>query len=374
MAVVAISALPASTVLAGTDILPAVVGGITKKITASNLRTQLFGLGATDPLSIGILTAVGNSTITGTLSGVTTLTATSGLFSSITQTAVSAGQLILNTSSGAVTDNNLVFFQRGGATKWRLGTNNSGTNSDAFEIYNEGAGVTAISIANSTRIVTFASGLVVTASGLVVVAGGMVVTAGDGQFTAGNLIFGAASARIIPGVTQIAIRNNANSADNFWINDAGQVFTRSTLTVGGGGFTVTGGQSVLQNLQLSGTPALVIATAVSRIQPGATSLSFRNNANSADNLIILDNGDSTFSRGNLTLTLGNFIITGVAGTMQIGGNQVVGARLVGYTNAWTGAAANLATAYDASTITLPQLAARVRALQESITTHGLIGP
>lgn len=115
-----------------------------------------------------------------------------------------------------------------------------------------------------------------------------------------------------------------------------------------------------------------MATAASKFVPGATSLTFRNNADTQDNVAITDAGNVTVGRGDLTVSIGNFIITGVAGTVQIGGNQVIGPRLTGYTNAWTGAAANKATGYDASTITLPQLAARVRALQESLTSHGLI--
>jgi hypothetical protein len=52
--------------------------------------------------------------------------------------------------------------------------------------------------------------------------------------------------------------------------------------------------------------------------------------------------------------------------------QVVGPRRTGYTNAMTGTV-NRATSYDTSTITLVQLAQRVKALQDDLTTHGLIG-
>lgn len=53
-------------------------------------------------------------------------------------------------------------------------------------------------------------------------------------------------------------------------------------------------------LRLSST-AMTFAAAASRIVPGATSFSHRNNANSADNLIILDAGASTF-RTTLAVT------------------------------------------------------------------------
>jgi hypothetical protein len=61
-----------------------------------------------------------------------------------------------------------------------------------------------------------------------------------------------------------------------------------------------------------------------------------------------------------------------AGNIQIASNQVIGARIGGYTNPFTGAT-NKPTAYDTATITLPQLAERVAALQASLTAHGLIG-
>lgn len=54
-----------------------------------------------------------------------------------------------------------------------------------------------------------------------------------------------------------------------------------------------------------------------------------------------------------------------------GGTKVLGARDTGYT-AMTGAP-NKAAAYDVATVTLPQLAARVAALQASLTAHGQIG-
>ena len=67
------------------------------------------------------------------------------------------------------------------------------------------------------------------------------------------------------------------------------------------------------------------------------------------------------------------------GTLNLRGNlyrqgtQVVGVRATGYTNAMTGTK-NRATAYATGTITLAQLAERVGALLDDLTTHGLIGP
>jgi hypothetical protein len=58
--------------------------------------------------------------------------------------------------------------------------------------------------------------------------------------------------------------------------------------------------------------------------------------------------------------------------LQVAGTQVVSSRVTGYT-AFTGTNTNRGTAYDTATITLVQLAERVRALQVDLTAHGLIG-
>jgi len=57
---------------------------------------------------------------------------------------------------------------------------------------------------------------------------------------------------------------------------------------------------------------------------------------------------------------------------SIGANQILGARDTGWT-AFSGSASDKATAYDTATITLAQLAGRVRAIQIALTTHGIIG-
>jgi hypothetical protein len=66
-----------------------------------------------------------------------------------------------------------------------------------------------------------------------------------------------------------------------------------------------------------------------------------------------------------------------AGTLNViadiyrGGTKVGGTRDTGWT-AMTGTA-DEATAYATGTVTLPQLAGRVMALQAALATHGLIG-
>jgi hypothetical protein len=70
-------------------------------------------------------------------------------------------------------------------------------------------------------------------------------------------------------------------------------------------------------------------------------------------------------------TAGNFnLISG--NLLTIASTQILTTRRTGYTNAMTGTA-NRATSYATSTITLVQLAERMKALLDDLTTHGIIG-
>jgi hypothetical protein len=56
-----------------------------------------------------------------------------------------------------------------------------------------------------------------------------VVDSGNLTLTAGALVFGAASSQVIPGTGSLSFRNNANSADNLIIANAGGVVARLSL-------------------------------------------------------------------------------------------------------------------------------------------------
>jgi len=78
--------------------------------------------------------------------------------------------------------------------------------------------------------------------------------------------------------------------------------------------------------------------------------------------------------GHVTLggTAGNYLnINNATGELRINGTKVSGPRDTGWT-AMTGTT-DKATAYDTATVTLPQLAGRVMALQAALTAHGKIG-
>lgn len=122
-----------------------------------------------------------------------------------------------------------------------------------------------------------------------------------GVTNTGNLTFSAASAKIIPGATSLLFRNNADSATNLSIADAGLV------TVGVGNLTLTAGN-------------LTFGAASAKIIPGATSLLFRNNADNATNLTITDAGALT-TRAGITAG-GDFAFsatTNIIGTTSVDG-------------------------------------------------------
>lgn len=473
---VAISALPASTTVVTSDVLGLVIGGTTKKITGGNFRAQLFAFAATDPLNIGSLTAVGNSTITGTLTGITdftsgiyrtgsavgkfvpgvtsfairnnidsadnllitdagVVTARGGLIVSAGSVVAAGGRLDMSsfvgiakllggTTGTSIRNNadaadNLVMTDAGAITVRSSitglttvnttglitaggGVNISGGSFAAGTIYKSaGTGLTVSCITGSgfdfqlidptgttgiIRVVTgtttvllanalqfsatnskiipgatnlshrnssdSADNLIITDAGVVTVRAGLIVTAGNVAVTAGNLTFAAASAKLIPGATSFALRNNADSADNIGITDAGVVTVRAGLTVTAG--------------------SLTFGAATGKIIPGATSLSIRNTADSQDNFVITNSGNATL-QGALTIfaTLGGLTITSASGSLSIGGFQVVGVGKTGYTNAWTGTP-DKATGFATSTVTLAQLAGRVMAIQTDLLAHGLI--
>jgi hypothetical protein len=163
--------------------------------------------------------------------------------------------------------------------------------------------------------------------------------------TSGQLIFSAGAAQIRSGATSFAIRDSSNSNDNLLITNAGLATIRAGLTVTAGGITISAGgltaagQTIsaatlagtlstaaqpnvtslgtLTSLTLGG--ALTFTPAASKVVPGATSLSLRNNADSADNVLIADNGTITFRNGltgittlNMSGQLTNTVSTGTA--------------------------------------------------------------
>lgn len=222
MALVAFSALPSSTTVVSSDIMALVIGGTTKKITPGNFRNQLFAFAAADPLNIGVLTAVGNSTITGTLSGITTLTATTGVFTNLTVPTAAQPNI---TSTGALT---VPFLFVANTAAGNLADIGSGaTNTTTY---------LTVSILNGTKqaLLGFDSGNVGFVGTLT--NHPMVIRANNAEWlrigTTGTLTMSAAISRIVPGATSWSVRNTADAADNFIITNAGNATLAGNLTFG----------------------------------------------------------------------------------------------------------------------------------------------
>jgi hypothetical protein len=100
---------------------------------------------------------------------------------------------------------------------------------------------------------------------------------------------------------------------NITVAAAAGTLTGNTLAAG---VTASSLTSVGTLAAITTSGALSITAAASKIIPGATSLSLRNNADNADNILIADNGNTTV-RGTLTATGGFVGISGITiGTEQ----------------------------------------------------------
>jgi hypothetical protein len=198
------------------------------------------------------------------------------------------------------------------------------------------------------------------------------------------LTFSHATARIVPGATSLSWRNNANSADNLIVTDAGAATVRAGLTVTAGGLTVSaGGITVTGDSTITGTLSgvtslslttltantIVGGAATTDLRIGSTALRLRN---SADTLTVCTitptvvtwssdlamnwgggTGVGQFAQtgasialvsaanGNLTLTAGG---GGTTGDVVISSSASGGNVLLGGTGLSTAATANFARA------------------------------
>lgn len=274
MALVALSALPSSTVVATSDISPFVIGGTTKKMTAGAFRTALFAFAATDPLNIGSLTAVGPSTITGALSGITTLTAATGVFTSLTVPTAAQPNI---TSTGSLTCPTLIV---GPTTGNSCDVSSGAANTTTFM---------TVSILNSTKQALF--GFDSTAGAILGSLTNHIVSfrANNTEWlrlgVTGTLTMLAAVSRLVPGATSFSIRNAADAADNFTLTNAGVATIAAGLTLTSGPLTF--GQAS-QKIAL----------------PSGSFVDFRTAADASSALLVRDTGGVQLSSGQLTLAIG----------------------------------------------------------------------
>lgn len=131
-----------------------------------------------------------------------------------------------------------------------------------------------------------------------------------GLSTVSQLTISTAASKIIPGATSLSLRNNADSADNLIITNAGAVTIRAGLTVTASGITITAGGIIVTAGDATVTAGnviitagnLVFAAASAKLIPGATSFLFRNNADSQTNITITDAGAVSIARSTLTVS------------------------------------------------------------------------
>jgi len=131
--------------------------------------------------------------------------------------------------------------------------------------------------------------------------------------------------------------------------------------------------TALSNIYMEGTNSGTVTTGygiyINNIL-GTTKWTIYNNDSSANEYNAGALGVGTTSVGAAGTIIANSNITS-NGVFKVSSNQVVGARITGYT-AMTGSP-DKATAYATGSVTLAQLAGRVAQLQADLTTHGLIG-
>lgn len=110
-----------------------------------------------------------------------------------------------------------------------------------------------------------------------------------------------------------AIRTPVN-ADVLWLTKTGQTMTQTMTWSAAQTFSA----APVCSAGISVTGAITMATAASVIVPGATSLSLRNNADNADNLILTNAGAATFRStvgGITTLSCTTVTATNLGGTV-----------------------------------------------------------
>lgn len=103
------------------------------------------------------------------------------------------------------------------------------------------------------------------------------------------------------------IRDYVN-AHALWLDVASQTVSETV--------TFSAAQTFQAGISLTGS--LTMATAASKIVPGATSFAIRNNADAANNLVITDAGEATI-RAGLTITAGGLTVTAGGITITAGG-------------------------------------------------------
>ena len=183
---------------------------------------------------------------------------------------------------------------------------------------------------------------------------------------------GGVSANTAVGVDSLKVNTTGNSCSAFGVNSL-----RTNTT--GNGCSAFGVNSLRANT--TGNSCSAFGVSAGRFQSdGVTEISVTNNScfigtltkgtQNATNENVF--GYNTTGNGSNTVTIGDSNITNnfFRGALSLNGTQVISTRRTEWVEP-SGTATR--TTFATSTVTLPQLAERVKALIDDLTTHGLIG-
>lgn len=186
--------------------------GTTKRMTVANAFTNPS---IANPIITGSAT-IAAGTVTGNLSVGGTTGLASVTASSVAVAGPSASGSGFTWNGAASLNGGSINFNWNGADKGYIGAASalvtSGLNTD-FALRAENALVLSIGTTQAVKV------------------------ASTGVTVAGSLVMSTAASKLVPGATSFSHRNNADSADNLLISDAGVVTVRASLTVTGGGIT-----------------------------------------------------------------------------------------------------------------------------------------
>lgn len=305
------------------------VGGVSKFSVRKDggVTGLLLTAAQTNVTSVGTLTAL---TVTPGATSLQALTATTGTFSSTLLGSVGVnmpiGQKVQFNNSGTsysikVTAGGVMTFETNAVDQMTIDASGAvvmkGLTATTGTFAGAVSGITTLAIGGAlSGVTTLAMGGAL--SGVTTLNASGLATLGAGIALTGTLTFATAVSKIVPGATSISHRNNADSADNLLINDNGDTSVRGIFQC------LTASQSAF-NGPLA-VAKLVIAGSAVKIIPGNTSISLRNNADSADNLIITDAGVSTFrstavTAASATGAAGLNIPHGAAPTSPVNGDM-----------------------------------------------------
>ena len=223
------------------------------------------------------------------------------------------------------------------------------------------ATLTALASYNSNGLLAQTAADTFTGRTIAGTANQIAVTNGSG--VAGNPTLALPSAITAPGSLSVATTLACNG--NATLGDAG-----TDQHVVNGSLGIGGSAAAAFNLEIFGSGAANMAMRSSN----ASRAAFRGyvNATTEAGKIAFGGSDTEFEiAGVLEMTLSAAGLNLASGNvLQVAGTQVVTSRRTGW-GAPTGTATR--TAFDTGTVTLPQLAERVKALVDDLAAHGLIG-